>query len=377
MKKLLVLGMFAILGISLMACDLLSTIQAVKGFYQEYNTYSEIYADPDHFTVLTETELVISDTNVEGILPVDSRLYFEVEKASNFMYVEQRYLDIDKASIYEDAEDLYVEYIIEGNVATPTIPEGEAEFDTDVNIMNENFSYENVSNENKTGDHTYEFDVYLNQAINLDSLSDFLDQLKVFDESLAGFDNAIAHVVISFTEQDSLIEVDATVTDYRIDFADEQYIVFSLTNHTILSIPEDFVARDVFGDDYQMVAVDDIRLARKAYGADEVIAFPVTAGENGYIKLELEAGEYELVSDYLSQFSDSQLMDETQVMISVDQMNQVELTGGTYYFYLVPTGSFTLDLVFEDLNPAPVTSETTTTETTTETTTTENTNTSS
>ena len=71
------------------SCDLLSTINAVKGFYTEYTEFSEIYNDATQYSVLTETQLTISDTNIEEMLPLNSRVYFMMDTESEFLYVEQ------------------------------------------------------------------------------------------------------------------------------------------------------------------------------------------------------------------------------------------------------------------------------------------------
>src|SRR6056297_3040965 len=167
-KKLLVLFVIAFMGISVMGCDLLSTINAVTGFYQEYTTYSERYETTDVMTVLTETGLTIDETNVEGLTDMSTRHYFEIDMDSEFLYTEQTMDGESKTSVYQDTGDIIYEFIIEEQKVTPRIATAEEKASTDMQIFNDSFSYESVENENKTGDHTYEFDVLLSQVVNLD-----------------------------------------------------------------------------------------------------------------------------------------------------------------------------------------------------------------
>ncbi len=348
-KKLITLTMILSLFIVLASCDLLSTIMAVQGFYTEYQDYSEIYSEATTFTILTETDLTISDTTVEGLEGINSRVYVMLDMDSPFLYVEQTLNDESKTSVYEDASDLYVEYVINGDVVTPTIPAAEDRFDgnTSVNIFNENFSYEDVDNENKTGDHTYELDVYLNQAINLDELSDFVNQLSLFGGDLSSFDDAIAHVVVTFTSENSEIDLQITLTDYTITFEDETYVTLSLTNHTVINVPDDFEMPNVFEAPYQMVAVDDKELARRVYNADEAIVYPVTELENGWVQLYLGEGTYQITSEQLDNFTMT-IYDLEGNVIAPDELGQITVAEGTYYIYIEPTTSFQMDLVFAE-----------------------------
>ncbi len=369
-KKLLTITSMLLLFFALASCDILSTILAAKGFYDEYQTYTPIYNEATYYTILTETDLTISDTDVEGLDEIHARVYLELDQESTFMYVEQTIGEESKASMYEDGTDIYVEYIIDGTVVTPSLPEGGERFDgsTNANILNDNFTYESVENENKTGNHTYEFDVYLNQAINLEALGNFVDQLEIFGGDTTSFDDAVAHVVCTFESTDSVIDVTASVTDYTITFEDQTYVTLSLVNHTQLSIPEDFAMRDIFSDAYQMVAVDNILLARRPYAGDEVIVYPAVAGESGWAKLELGEGIYELQSAHFASMTLS-LFHDDETAVTVNEDWQFELTESeTLYLYIQPGADFDMDIVVAIIGGAALTStEATTTLITTQT----------
>jgi hypothetical protein len=351
-KKLLSLALLAVMFFTFVSCDILSTILAAKGFYEEYTEYSAVYENATQLTVETEIDLTISETTVvETLEEIHSRVYVMLDKESDFLYVEQELFEVAKTSVYEDAEDIYVEYVItEGDVVTPTQPAEEDRFDSNVNsnIMNENFSYDSVENENivEGQEHTYSFDVSLNQAINLDELGDFVDQLALFGGDASSFDDAIANVVISFTSADSVIDITATVLDYTITFEDETYVTLTLENHTILSVPETFEMPNVFAAPYQYVAVDNALLARRAYTVDEVIDYPVVNGANGYVMLDLPAGTYELNSVNEASFTYS-ITDSEGTMIDMTSGELMVLEDAVYYLYIMPTADFQSDLVIE------------------------------
>ncbi|XMB72238.1 hypothetical protein RJI07_09045 [Mycoplasmatota bacterium WC30] len=368
-KKIITLSLLMVLFMTFVSCDFLSTLNAVKGFYTEYTEFNEVYNNATQYTVLTETELIISDTNIESIVPQDTRVYFMYDQDSDFLYVEQNLEGVDRVSLYEENSELYVEYVIVGDVVTPTAPAEEDQYggSTDANFLNDNFSYEDVTNENKTGDRTYTLDVVLTQAINLDALGDFVDQLKVFDEDLSVLNDVIAHLTITFDSVDSTIDVTAVVEEYQIVFEDESSVTFSLNNHTVVKSPEDFAFPNVFAAPYQMVAVDDIDLARRTYIHDEVINYPAVSGENGWVKLELVPGIYGLESALASNFT-AVLYDESEVMVEMTIVDlyiaQVTIVdGGTYYLYISPIADFQSDItmvLIEDHSPITTTATITT-----------------
>jgi len=297
-KKILTVAMFMGMLFVLASCDFLSSLIAAKGFYEEYQDYSAVYTEATQYTVLTETNLTISDTDVVGLTDIASSVYVMYDKNSTFLYVEQTIGEESKNSLYENDGELYIEYLIEGDVVTPTLPAAEDRYDTSIsgNMFNSNFNYQDVSGELKIDTHAYQFDVFLNQAVNLDVLSDFVNQLAVFGGDLSSFDDALAHVVIEFTSEESIIDVNVSVTDYTITFEDQTHVTLTLTNHTVLMIPDDFAFPDVFNDPYQMVAVDNIDLARRVYEVNDSILYPTLSGSNGWVQLSLTEGIYALAA---------------------------------------------------------------------------------
>jgi len=364
-KKFITLTMMIGLFFMLASCDFLSSLIAAKGLYDEYQEYSTIYEEATQYTILNEMDLSVVETNIDDMEEVHSRLYMMLDKDSTFLYVEQTLDDEEKTSVYEDAVDLYVEYLIDELVVLPTEPIAEDRFDsnTNVNILNDSFTYEDVENENKTATHTYEFDLYLNKAINLDELSVFVDQLALFGGDSSSFDNAYAHVILTFNSNQSEIDVQVTVDDYRIDFEAEQYVIVDLSTHSVFMIPDDFEMPNVFADPYQMIAVDDKDLARRVYNVDSEIVYPAIDGENGWVQLYLEAGDYQV--DSLN-FSNMILTIEDSSGNAVVPDLNWEFTvteADNYYMYIVPGADFLMDITLIDLNPV-VTTETTITTTT-------------
>ncbi len=357
-KKILTLSMMFAMFFVLASCDILSTIMAAKGLYDEMQVYQPVYEEATQYTIMTETTITISDTNIEGAEDMDTRVYIMLDKESPFLYVEQRLDGVEKTSIYEDAEDIYVEYLIEDMVVTPTIPEGEQHFEgnTNSNIFNSNFDFQNdVQNENKTGAHSYEFDVYLNRAVNLEALGDFVDSIALFDGDMTAFDNALANVVMNFTETDYVIDVQVTLTDYTITFDDDSYLTMSLSSHIVTSVPEDFQMPNIFAAPYQMMPVDNIQLARRPYAPDEVISFPATAGLAGYVKLMLTPGLYEVSSAHMTDFT-YVLYDDAQNVIDVSGGDFEVNEEAVFYLYLTCYGNFASDITVEMIeNYAPVT----------------------
>ena len=371
-KKILTLAMLSMLFMVFVSCDILSTINAVRGFYQEYQEFSQVYNDATQYTVLTETTLEISDTNIESMVPMDPRVYFMFDQNSEFLYVEQNLEGVPQKSLFHDSGDLYIEYMIDDNdVVTPRFPTAEQRFDgnTNANFLNENFSYEDVQNENKTGDRTYEMDVVLTQAINLDALGDFLNELKVFDESLAVLDDVVAHLTITFDSVDSTIDVRAEVQDYTITFEDQSTVTFSLNNHTVVKSPENFEMPNVFEDPYQMVAVDDILLATKVYEAEDAINYPGTANAGGWVQLDLGIGDYSLVYGNEAEYMVSLYDAEQNELALVDGEFSVAVAA-TFYLYITPAADGAVDITVHQVGgPVETTTvaETTTmVETTTE-----------
>lgn len=334
MKKIAAGALLLALFVSLAGCDLLSTIVAVKGFYTEYTDYSGRYTNATQFTVEANTDLTVTETNIADLNSMSTDLYFMIDKDSPYSYTVQTLDGVTKNSVYHNDNGLLIEYIIDGDTVTPTIPEAsETQADAGDLFSMDDFSFQDVQNELKTGDHSYEFDVYLNQVVNMEKLASFADALKVFDENLTSLDNAMAHVQISFEDAESVIDIQATLTDYVITFDDESTVTFSLTNHTTMRIPADFQMPDVFSDEYTFVPSSDIRLATKAYSIDAPVSVPVVANSTGYLQFTLEAGTYFIDVTSVAGFT-FEIVDSTLNAIPFNAVDSIQITveAGTYYF---------------------------------------------
>lgn len=377
-KKLLTLALLAVSFSLFVSCDFLSTIQAVKGFYTEYQNFTGIYENAEYYTVLTETDLTISNTTIESILPSQTRVYVMFDSRSPYLYVEQNLEGVERKSLFEDVPGgLYIEYVIdESNLVTARIPTNEEKFEgnTNASFLNDSFSYEDVQNENKTGDRTYELDVLLTQAINLDALGSFIDELAVFDSSLNVLDNVVAHLVITFDDVDSTIDVTATVDEYVITFDDESTVTFSLSNRTVIKVPENFEMPNVFADPYTFIAPSDIQLARQKYVEGVTVSYPSTTNVDGYLEFVLEAGTYQFLTDE-SMVSLYKADGSSFAITATDEGYEVTVTeGGSYFLKVIPVADGTVTVSLENVGDDVVTTttveettnEATTVETTTE-----------
>ncbi|MGD9910458.1 MAG: hypothetical protein AB7U79_07665 [Candidatus Izemoplasmatales bacterium] len=349
MKKFILLLMFFSFGVLLTGCSLLSSIKAVKGFSEDYNIYTPIYQNATFYTVSTDTSVNVIDTNVEGLTSFSDSINFVIDKTNSLTYIEQNLDGNQTASLFQKLPLLTIEYVIDGNTILPTIPTSEESVNTNIFNSDNSFSLNDISNENVTGDHQYEFDIFLTQVVDLDKLTTLAEQFSIFEEGLSVFDNALAHVTVQFTEEESMIDINASLTEYQIAFDDGNYATISITNHTVMTIPSDPQIFDVFSNDYTFIAVDDIRLATKVYPSDSQIQLPVVEGENGWIQLYLEAGTYNIESSNFGVISSSYLVNGSMELIEYNAVNSIQVTipeSGNYYFYIIPSVSTEIDLSF-------------------------------
>lgn len=352
MKKFTIILMLVSFGVLLMGCSLLSSIKAVKGFSEDYNIYTPLYQNATFYTVSTDTSVNVIDTNVEGLTSFSDSMSFVIDKENSLTYIEQnRNGNIDK-SLFQRLPDYTIEYVIDGSTILPTIPTTEESVDTNIFNSDNSFSLNDISNENVTGDHQYEFDIFLTQVVDLDKLTTLAEQFSIFEEGLSVFDNALAHVTVQFTEEESVININASLTEYQITFEDEDYATISITNHTVMTIPSEPTIFDVFSNDYTFIAVDDIRLATKVYASDSVISLPLIAGENGWVQVYLDEGTYNLECANFGEISSSYLVDASMTVIQYNAVNSIQVSifePGSYYFYLIPSVSTNLELSFVTL----------------------------
>ncbi|MCK7487565.1 MAG: hypothetical protein MZU97_20160 [Bacillus subtilis] len=346
----------AAIAVLLVGCDFLSTIIALKDFSGEYNRYNAIYQTAEQTTVDTTTSITVTETNIENFDTVSSHVYAMFDKTNGLTYIDQTLDSVQQISVLKNEGDLLVEYVIlANNLVLPTIPEGNATPTDNAFNMEEQFSFQDLDNEHKIGEHAYAFNLPIDNLINLDVLLELAGELAVFDSELAVLNNAIASVEVAFEEVESVIDVHAILADYRMEFADGVYAIVTIVNHTIVKIPADFAIVDVFADPYVMLAVDDIRLATKVYLPDAPIAIPLVANQNGWVKLQFAAGTYTLESAVFGVISQSYLTLPDLTVIPYNAVGSIQVTiatEGVYYFYLIPTTDvLLLDLVFVTVLP--------------------------
>jgi len=349
MKKMLVFASILLLSFAFISCDFLSTILAAKDFSVEYTTYSEIYENAEIVVIDTDTSITIDETNVVGLADKTASVKWADNNTTDLAHLTQTIDSVSKESILHNFEGLLIEYVITGTTVTPTIPENTFEGGDNVFNFDDSFSLTDIENELKTGTRSFAFDINLNQVMNLENVDVIADQLQIFDESLETLNDAIAHVEIAFSDIDSMIDVTVTLASYRLDFTDEQYAIITISNHTVVTNPATYEMPDIFGDAFVMLAVDDIRLARKVYEPGVAIVIPFTANQNGWIQIHLEAGTYQIVSAQFGLFSSSFLADVTETAIAYDSVGSIQVTltvSGSYYFKIIPTADLTTDITF-------------------------------
>ena len=348
MKKFVIIIIMSLLTFALIGCDLLSTLIALKGFSDEYRDYSARYDEATHMELSAETTLSIVETNIDGLETIESVIHVKSDFEKNLTFVDRSENNVSKVSLYENKPTYVIEYLIEGNNVTPTIAaSGSENVMDDVFNLNESFDVESVQNELKTGTHSYEFSLPLDNIVNLGALLAMADQLSNFDLSVLDLGNAIAELNVSFETINSVISIEATLTDYRIDFENEFYAIIALTNATTLSIPETFELPSIYEEPYIFNHQNDIRLATMVFTPGELIDIPLVADQNIWICLDLAAGTYQFESSQYGLISESQLVNFLELEVPFDSVNAIQVTivtPGLYYYHIIPSVSFTLDL---------------------------------
>lgn len=356
MKKILSFLMIALLAISALGCDFLSTIYALKDFSVEYRTYNEIYQTATKSTIDATTDITVVETNIEGLESAHSHVYAMFDRDENRTFLDETRRDERTVSIFANVEGLIVEYLIEDTVVTPRIPEAGDGSASDEGIFNmdEEFSFQDLDQERKTGEHSYAFNLPLKNLVKLDKVLDMVDELKAYDPDAASLDAAIAQVEIAFTSVESVIDIQATLTEHRLEFEGGLYAVLTIVNHTIVKIPDPFEFPDVFADPYVFIPVDDVRLATKPY-LPEVPILARLALAGGWIRLELTAGTYTIESDQWGALSETLFQDAAGTAIPFDAVDSIQVTvavDGAYYFRMVPFAAGEVTLSFVKQTPA-------------------------
>ncbi len=362
-KKLLSLLLVGLLFFSLMGCDeissLLNKVQTGASFYSEYTEYSEVFENATEIIVDTETSITVGDTNLP-VVPenIQNELYVMVDLNNQLTYADVTLNDLTEEAVYERSSN--VVYQIDGLVVTPLIPvDGDTVFDANMdasNILKEDFDAQSITGENLSEEGVYSFDINLNDAVNLEELSEFLNDVTPEGLDVPTLNDAIAHIEISFNqnaveeETEYVIELNISVDDFRVDFDEETYMVFSIVNHSILTVPAAWEFPQIFTDAYQFVAPLDVNLAKRPYGVDDVINYPVVANYDGYALLDLAVGDYEVASANLADFS-YQIFDfEMNEIIVTDGVFNI-VADGNYYILIKPVSDFQADIVIVAVVP--------------------------
>jgi hypothetical protein len=349
MKKIIVFASILLLSFAFVSCDFLSTILAAKDFSVEYTTYSEIYENAEIIVIDTDTSITIDETNVVGLVDKTASVKWVDNNVTDLAHLTQTIDSISKESIINNYEGLLIEYVITGTTVTPTIPENTIDAGDNVFNFDDSFSLTDIENELKTGTRSFAFDINLNQVIDLENVDVIADQLRIFDQGLEMLSNAIAHVEITFSDIDNMIDVTVALDAYRLDFSEEQYAIITILNHTVITNPATYEMPDIFGDAFVMLAVDDIRLARKVYEPGVAIVLPFIANQSGWIQIHLEAGTYQIMSAQFGLFSSSFLAQVDETVIPYDSVGSIQVTitvSGFYFFKIIPTVDLTTDITF-------------------------------
>lgn len=355
MKKLLALLLSALIAVSALGCDFLSTIYALKDFSVEYRTYNEIYTTATKSTIDATTDVTVVETNIEGVESAYSHIYAMFDRDENRTFLDETRDDVQTVSIFDNVDGLIVEYVIEDTIVTPRIPEGgDGSTSEGIFNMDEEFSFQNLDQERKTGEHSYAFNLPLKNLVKLDKVLDMVDELKAYDPDAASLDAAVAQVEIAFTSVESVIDIRATLTEHRLEFEGGLYAVLTIVNHTIVKIPDPFEFPDVFADPYVFVPVDDVRLATKPYLPDVPIALGLLE-TGGWIRLELTAGTYTIDCAQWGALSETLFQDAAGTAIPYDAVGSIQVTvpaDGTYFFRMVPFAAGDVTVSFLKQTPA-------------------------
>jgi len=353
MKKLLaVFSLFTLLFV-LAGCEILSTIAAVTGFASEYQQFKDVYNSATYFEVSTDLNFTVNSSDDAALVSQGVEFVLKFDDDSNTTYLEMTQDGVTTKDLYMPSDNGTIDYVIDGNVVTPTFPES-SDVNEDIkcdDVLNvDGLNIDNIADENKVGD-VYSFTILLADIVDLDKFAECVGNLEILNNDTVSFDNARASVTVVFLHDEAnTIEFTVALNDYTIDLGDGAEANVSITGDFTVAVPAESDFPDVLGGDYQFVAVEDKALATKVYVADNEIVYPVTANEGGWIQIYLEAGTYDLISANTGYFSaESALYDAAGNVVNLDAVSSYQYTittAGTYYYHLVPTTSFTCDLEF-------------------------------
>ncbi len=355
MRKLWLFISLLALSVALIGCDFLSTINAIKGLKEEYDTYSQLYQNAQYLEFASETEFIVVETNITGLESISFELDMKFDIASGVTYLKQITDEFTRESVIESIEGIQYEYVIEDNVVTTTFSSENSDVILDREILNfdEGFSFSDIDNERKTETHTYELDIALDKVINLEKIAEVVNRLNLFETEAETFPNAIAHLTVAFANTNSQIDMQVRLDDYRLEFTEGAYAVFSVTNHTVTEIPETNTIPDVFSETYLHNPAEEVGLARKINYAGDAIQVPYNNGIAGWIQVKLEPGSYVIFANQMSKIYESYLVDSSGQDVAYVENETVIVTiseAGSYFMYIKGNSSYLLEVTFSSIN---------------------------
>ena len=350
MKKILVGISLVFLMFSFASCDFLSTIQAVKGFYEEYNAIRPHYEQSTTVLMVASANVVVTDANFTPSGPTSFELSLSSNAESNITNVEFVRNGVTRKSILMDVEGLQLEYLIENTLVTPLLKEDSEIADLiDAFLYSEfQFSIDNINNQLKTGARSYQLDLFLDRFADEKIVNAIIKQFGFNPLKAGAFLNMPGHVKVEFLEVNHGVRLQIFITDQRLELTEDLYAVVSIEANVLIEIPQSVETIEVMVDPYIFKPLDDIRLALKLYRPDVNHTLPFTASIPGYMRFELAAGTYQIQSPQLSNISQSTLQDSQGLFIGISTQNQqfTILDSGVYFLKVVPqtTQSVTLSI---------------------------------
>lgn len=356
MKKFVTAVVTLLLFFTLLGCDLLSTIIAVKDFSVEYREYADKFSNTDIYTIQAETTMTVNETTLTGVENLSSTLYFEIDESNQYMYMESNLNgEIENAVLIED-NGVVAKYILQGDYIYPTLL-GQTEDGVSIqgelsNIKVKEFDFGSLEGVLKSGESTYEFDIMFSDVVDLESLSDFVASMDILGIDITAIENATVHVVLQFINEGTGIQISVTLTDYAVTLDTEDTLVISLTNQTTLSIPSELQLKDILDETKIFMPSESVLLCKRVYEMNESILMPLNAGFNGYVAVELKQGVVQVTSNSIQYLQPSSLYDQNMTMLPrVDDTNYNEIkyvipADGIYYFDISTTDDVVASWMF-------------------------------
>jgi hypothetical protein len=354
MKKILLGISLVFLMFSFASCDFLSTIQAVKGFYEEYNAIRPHYEQSTTVLIAASASVVVKEANFTSSGPTSFDLSLSSNAETNITNVEFSRNGIARKSLLMDMEGLQLEFLIEDTLVTPLMKEDSEIADLiDAFLYSEfQFSIDNINNQLKTGARSYQLDLFLDRFADEKIVNAIIKQFGFNPLKAGTFVNMPGHVKVEFLEVNHGIRLQIFINDQRLELTEDLYAIVSIEANVLIEIPQSVESIEVMVAPYIYKAMDDIRLALKLYRADMSNTLPFTASIPGYMRFELAAGTYQIQSPQLSSISQSTLQDSQGLFIQISSQNQ-QFTipeAGVYYLKVISQTTQSVTLTIQKIS---------------------------